>query len=207
MSRPDFFSLCSEKGTKKLAVSPPVAVSARKTNTKKTRQEKLYCKVNLKHSSPQGPVNNRDLKEEMSFLYNEYTNNNFGRFLTTGGIKEIKRHFPASVKEGNNAHVPFSGNKALEFADFKSVAELMKDKGHLSVEGLQQIRQIKTGMNKGRPMSTWARPQLDQVRKDLVSIQQRGIHTAPTVKNNSAIKKVNNKLVPILKHSPASTKE
>jgi hypothetical protein len=28
LSRPDFFSLCPEKGTKKLAVSSPVAVSA-----------------------------------------------------------------------------------------------------------------------------------------------------------------------------------
>lgn len=112
MSRPDFFSLCPEKGTKKLAVSPPVAVSARKTNTKKTRQEKLYCKVNLKHSSPR-PVNNRDLKEEMSFLYNEYTNNNLGRFLTTGGIKEIKRHFPASVQEWNNARARWFTTSAL----------------------------------------------------------------------------------------------
>ena len=129
MSRPDFFSLCPEKGTKKLAVSPPVAVSARKTNTKKTRQEKLYCKVNLKHSSPQGhlPVNNRDLKEEMSFLYNEYTKNNLGRFLTTGGIKEIKRHFPASVKEWNNSVYAYNSKRTILFSAIdKIVIKLIK---------------------------------------------------------------------------------
>jgi ribosomal protein S3 len=201
LSRPDFFSLCPEKGTKKLAVSPPVAVSARKTNTKKTRQEKLYCKVNLKHSSPR-PVNNRDLKEEMSFLYNEYTNNNLGRFLTTGGIKEIKRHFPTSTLEWANA---------LDFSDFCKVAELMTNKEHLTKEGLAKIHSIKGGMNTGRQMSTWARPQMDQVRKDFKSMLQRGLHTAPPVKNNSPVasKKDNSnkRLVPIIKHFPVSTLE
>ena len=45
---------------------------------------------------------------------------------------------------------PIYGVKALEFADWCKVAEMMKQKKHLTAEGLEQIRKIKTGMNKGR---------------------------------------------------------
>jgi len=34
--------------------------------------------------------------------------------------------------------------------DFVKVAKLMKEKAHLSPEGLELIRRIKSGMNKGR---------------------------------------------------------
>ena len=42
------------------------------------------------------------------------------------------------------------GVKSLDFADFSLVAELMKQKKHLTAEGLYQIRKIKAGMNRGR---------------------------------------------------------
>ena len=42
------------------------------------------------------------------------------------------------------------GVKELDFADFCKVAELMKDKMHLTNEGLDKIRQIKAGMNTKR---------------------------------------------------------
>jgi hypothetical protein len=42
------------------------------------------------------------------------------------------------------------GAKALDFADFCKVAELMKNKDHLNQVGLEQIRKIKVGMNTGR---------------------------------------------------------
>lgn len=45
---------------------------------------------------------------------------------------------------------PVLGVKALDFVDFCRVAELMKQKKHLTKEGLDQIRQIKESMNKGR---------------------------------------------------------
>ena len=48
---------------------------------------------------------------------------------------------------------PIHGVKALDFADWCRVAELMKDKKHLTAEGLDQIRQIKAGMNTGRKIS------------------------------------------------------
>ena len=45
---------------------------------------------------------------------------------------------------------PILGVKALDFADFCKVAELMKEKKHLTKEGLEQIMKIKAGMNLGR---------------------------------------------------------
>jgi hypothetical protein len=48
---------------------------------------------------------------------------------------------------------PILGVKSTDYADFKRVAELMKNKAHLIAEGLDQIRQIKGGMNTGRKHS------------------------------------------------------
>jgi hypothetical protein len=45
---------------------------------------------------------------------------------------------------------PIQGVKHLDYTDFVSVMELMKNKAHLTAEGLDQIRKIKAGMNKGR---------------------------------------------------------
>jgi len=42
---------------------------------------------------------------------------------------------------------PIEGKKSLDFAHFKRVAELMKDKAHLTEKGLSQIRLIKSKMN------------------------------------------------------------
>ena len=48
-----------------------------------------------------------------------------------------------------NKH-PIQGAKHLDFIDFCRVAFLMKDKVHLTEEGLHQIQQIKSGMNTNR---------------------------------------------------------
>lgn len=40
--------------------------------------------------------------------------------------------------------------KHLDFLDFCRVALLMKDKVHLTEEGLHQIQKIKSGMNSNR---------------------------------------------------------
>jgi hypothetical protein len=45
---------------------------------------------------------------------------------------------------------PIQGEKALNFADFCKVAEIIKTQGHLNESGLEQIRLIKVGVNKGR---------------------------------------------------------
>ena len=45
---------------------------------------------------------------------------------------------------------PIVGVKALDFSDFSRVAELMQEKKHLTQPGLDQILNIKEGMNTGR---------------------------------------------------------
>lgn len=45
---------------------------------------------------------------------------------------------------------PLQGAKSRDYADFKKVADIMKVKGHLSKDGLDQILKIKSGMNKVR---------------------------------------------------------
>lgn len=138
----------------------------------------------------------------------------------------ISVHKNSKYKEGYNVQACFSicihkkdraslekkmtiaSTPPLRGGDVYSLAgETFYGAGNITKAGLARIQSIKAGMNRGRQKSTWARPQLDQVREDFKSILQRGIHTAPTVKNNSPIKKDNNKLVPIVKHFPASTLE
>ena len=56
----------------------------------------------------------------------------------------------------NNKIIPFFqkypiiGTKSKDFDDFCKVANMMKEGKHLTVEGLDQIRKIKAGMNTGR---------------------------------------------------------
>jgi hypothetical protein len=45
---------------------------------------------------------------------------------------------------------PLVGSKALDCEDFKKAAEIMKAGGHLTRDGLDLIRSIKEGMNRGR---------------------------------------------------------
>ena len=47
---------------------------------------------------------------------------------------------------------PLQGAKVLDFKDFKKVANFMENKEHLTQEGLEQIKQIKSGMNRGRDL-------------------------------------------------------
>lgn len=45
---------------------------------------------------------------------------------------------------------PIIGVKSQDYEDFKRVAELMKNKVHLTPEGLEEIRIVKAGINRGR---------------------------------------------------------
>jgi len=45
---------------------------------------------------------------------------------------------------------PLQGVKYRDYLDFVKVAKIIEVKGHLTVEGLNQIRAIKAGMNTGR---------------------------------------------------------
>ena len=45
---------------------------------------------------------------------------------------------------------PLQGVKSKDFADFCKAVEIMKVKGHLTNEGLDQLNKLKAGMNRGR---------------------------------------------------------
>lgn len=49
---------------------------------------------------------------------------------------------------------PIAGVKAKDLEDFCKVVELMQNKAHLTEEGLNKIRKIKAGMNRGRKESS-----------------------------------------------------
>jgi len=46
--------------------------------------------------------------------------------------------------------ISLQGVKLKDFADFCKAVEIMKVKGHLTSEGLNEIRKLKLGMNRGR---------------------------------------------------------
>ena len=45
---------------------------------------------------------------------------------------------------------PIQGLKALDFVDFKKVADIMKTNDHLTAEGFEKILKIKERMNDNR---------------------------------------------------------
>ena len=47
-------------------------------------------------------------------------------------------------------NIPLEGIKHQDFVDFCKVVEIMKEKGHLTHEGINQISKLKMGMNRGR---------------------------------------------------------
>ena len=77
-------------------------------------------------------------------LYRKRAGTKAGDFLVTKFSDVIEKIIPFFEKYKIN------GVKLLDFDDFKQVSELMKNKAHLTTEGLDQISKIKTGMNRGR---------------------------------------------------------
>ena len=64
-----------------------------------------------------------------------------------------KKLLTISVAEGNYAPLdkyPILGEKSLDYADWRKAMEIIKTKTSLTTEGLNQILQIKAGMNKER---------------------------------------------------------
>ena len=87
-------------------------------------------------------------------------------FLNCGHDYQIGEAFDYRVRKFDdidNKIIPFFskhpiyGVKALDFADWCRAAELMKSKKHLTVDGLEEIRNIKAGMNRGRKLNTLER--------------------------------------------------
>jgi hypothetical protein len=70
--------------------------------------------------------------------------------------KDLGEFIVTKFSDLNDKIIPFFdqykiiGSKFLDYQDFKKVVQLMKNKGHLTPEGLSQIKQIKSGMNRRR---------------------------------------------------------
>lgn len=67
-------------------------------------------------------------------------------FMVTGFSDITNKVLPFLYK------YPVLGNKSEDFKDFARIAELMKDKKHLTKDGLEEILKIKAGMNTGREL-------------------------------------------------------
>lgn len=81
------------------------------------------------------------------------------KYFEAGNVfknREIIDFRVTKINELNEKLIPFFekykivGSKFQDYSNFKKVAELMKNKVHLTYEGLEEIQKIKTGMNKGR---------------------------------------------------------
>jgi hypothetical protein len=89
--------------------------------------------------------------------------NSFISFFGCGKVVKKSRKVPAwdyrcrVFKDINNIIRVFFqthkilGLKSLDFQDWSSAAEIIEKKGHLTPEGLAQLKEIKSGMNSARP--------------------------------------------------------
>ena len=83
------------------------------------------------------------------------------KYLDCGGISKNRTWLDIKVtkyRDISEKIIPFFkkhqiiGVKARDFEDWCKAAELMKQKKHLTLEGLEEIRKIKAGMNRGRKL-------------------------------------------------------
>lgn len=74
-------------------------------------------------------------------IYNQSSSGNVLDFMVTGLSNITDKVIPFFLSH------PLQGAKKKELADFIKVAELMKLKAHLTKDGLEQIRDIKLGIN------------------------------------------------------------
>lgn len=76
--------------------------------------------------------------------YYQYSNISTGQFVVS------------NLSDLNQIILPFFdnyrivGEKVKDFEDFKKVFSLVSNKAHLTLEGMDQIIKIKSGMNRGR---------------------------------------------------------
>ena len=70
--------------------------------------------------------------------------NKAGDYIVTRFVDHIEKIIPFFDQ------YKIEGVKSLNYEDFKRVATIVKNKGHLTPDGLEQIRVIKAGMNTGK---------------------------------------------------------
>lgn len=98
---------------------------------------------------------------------------------------------------------PIKGVKSKDFQDWCRVALLVKDKKHLTREGLENIRQITAGMNKGRSIEEIETIKVLQKNKTTSTlIHKRGLHSNALFSNIRRESSLN-RSTPQPLHSPA----
>jgi hypothetical protein len=84
---------------------------------------------------------------------------NLVKYFDSGYVSKYKNAFYYRIKKFADIQskiipffnkYPIQGVKNLDYIDYCKAAELMKNKAHLTKEGLDLIRQIKANINKGR---------------------------------------------------------
>jgi len=109
---------------------------------------KIGLSVSLRFTLTQHSRDEQLLKSLVNYLgcggYYLVSGRDLGKFIVTRFSDIESKIMPFFDK------YPLQGVKSLDYADWCRVAELIKDKKHLTQEGLDQIRKIKAGMNTGR---------------------------------------------------------
>ncbi len=77
-------------------------------------------------------------------IYYPSSNRDSGNFV----VRKFSHIFDKVIPFFNKYKI--EGIKALDFADFCKLADIINQKGHLTVDGLDEIIKIKAGMNRGR---------------------------------------------------------
>jgi hypothetical protein len=80
------------------------------------------------------------------FYAASYTSSNldYGNFVVSN-LPDINQKIIPFFKK-----YPINGNKNFDYSDFCKAASIMTAKGHTTLQGLEEIRKLKKGMNKGR---------------------------------------------------------
>jgi hypothetical protein len=82
-----------------------------------------------------------------------------GKVVKRPGGLEACDFIVNSIKSLDEKIIPFFKNyellgvKSKDFEDFCKVVNLMEKKAHLTQEGLEEIKKIKSGMNTGRELN------------------------------------------------------
>lgn len=76
------------------------------------------------------------------------------------------------------AKYPIKGVKFLDYLDFVRIAELMKNKAHITKEGIDQIRKIKLGMNTNREFDLQERDIFKPKEEDSLNISYTKVNSS-----------------------------
>jgi len=110
---------------------------------------KIKVNVQLEFNLTQHSRDDLLIKSLMEYLNcgKVYKNNNVSNYRVSKFLNLSEKIIPFFEK------YPLIGIKSNDFKDFCLVVEMMKEKKHLTLEGLEQIRKVKARMNTGRDKS------------------------------------------------------